>query len=173
MTEKWLPVVGFEGIYEVSDLGRVRSLRRKVWQPRGAGFWRTQESRILKPSVARGYLRVTLRDSGVVSSQAVHRLVLTAFVGPCPSGMEACHFDDDPTNNQLSNLRWDTPSANHRDRTRNGRNPNALKTHCPHGHSLADAYRNPDGSRKCRACAIQRSVERKQRLRRAERKYAA
>ena len=172
MTEEWRAIPGWEGAYEVSDRGRVRSVERRTWCPRGKGFWRKVPAKILSPAVSRGYLRVTLQRSGRVESQAVHRLVLLAFVGPCPPGLEACHYDDDPANNALSNLRWDTRKANHADRTRNGGSPNALKTHCPQGHSLADAYINPNGSRKCRPCAIRRAVERKQRIR-ASRKAAA
>lgn len=50
----------------------------------------------------------------------VHRLVLTAFRGPCPEGMQACHCDGDPRNNALGNLRWDTPTANHADKRKHG-----------------------------------------------------
>jgi hypothetical protein len=50
----------------------------------------------------------------------VHRLVLEAFIGPCPHGMEACHWDGRPENNQLSNLRWDTDLANQADSARHG-----------------------------------------------------
>jgi hypothetical protein len=87
----------------------------------------------------------------------MHILVLEAFVGPRPAGMEGCHWDDDPTNNHLSNLRWDTRSANARDAVRNGRNQGKNKTHCPRGHELiganivAGAIKR--GWRQCRACA--------------------
>jgi hypothetical protein len=53
----------------------------------------------------------------------VHTLVLEAFVGPCPAGLECCHADDNGFNNVQSNLRWDTPKANATDRYRNGRQP--------------------------------------------------
>lgn len=62
---------------------------------------------------------------------AVHKLILLAFVGPCPSGMECCHYDGNPANNQLDNLRWDTPKGNQADKKRHGtsnegeRNPSA------------------------------------------------
>lgn len=79
----------------------------------------------------RGHLMVTLVSDKHNSQKYVHRLVLLAFVGPCPKGMEARHFpDSDPSNNQLINLSWDTRSRNIRDReihgtsnhgTRNGR----------------------------------------------------
>lgn len=50
----------------------------------------------------------------------VHRLVLLAFVGPCPDGMEGCHDDNDPRNNCVSNLRWDTMERNQQDRVKHG-----------------------------------------------------
>lgn len=79
----------------------------------------------LSPSVSgKGrYPKVGLRRTGGVAHRRVCTLVLLAFVGPCPAGMECCHFDDDPTNNCLSNLRWDTRFANAADKHRNGRSP--------------------------------------------------
>lgn len=65
-----------------------------------------------------GYLRVRLRRR----LRMVHHLVLEAFIGPCPDGMEARHYPDhDPTNNRLTNLQWGTPIANARDRDEQGR----------------------------------------------------
>ena len=108
--EAWKPVVGHEGIYLVSDHGRVRSLK-----------YRTR--RLLKPNpLVSGHLIVSLYDRHKNRRQAlVNWLVLEAFVGPRPDGMWCCHWDDDPANNHLSNLRWDTPSGNVRDKRRNGR----------------------------------------------------
>lgn len=66
----------------------------------------------------RGHLRAQL---GKGRHQLVHRLVLTAFVGPCPDGMEACHNNGSPTDNRLCNLRWDTRRANQADKVLHGR----------------------------------------------------
>jgi len=76
--------------------------------------------RRLKPSPnEHGYLQVTLSRSGKQFSKLVHRLVLEAFVGPCPDGMQACHDPDpDPANCRLDNLRWGTPQENGEDRRR-------------------------------------------------------
>jgi hypothetical protein len=142
--ESWLPVVDWEGFYEVSDLGRVRSVVDRVRHP----------AKVLNPwIVGVGYRRVDLRD-GRRSSQFVHQLVLEAFVGPCPEGMEVCHNDGDPTNNRLDNLRYGTRTGNMQDRTRHGRNPMLAKTHCPQGHPYVEG--NIDwgrtGSRTCSTC---------------------
>ena len=68
-----------------------------------------------------GYIRAAIYKDGVQQKLMVHRLVLEAFVGPCPAGLNACHNDDDRTNNALDNLRWDTAESNWKDRKRNGR----------------------------------------------------
>lgn len=122
MRERWLPVVGYEGLYEVSDLGRVRSLDRHV---RSRFQTRLVKGRVLTPDVDQhGYLRVCLSVAQRKRHHQVHRLVLLAFRGPCPEGMQACHFPDrDPENSRLSNLRWDTPAGNYNDKKKHGTAP--------------------------------------------------
>lgn len=150
--ERWLPVVGFEGSYEVSDHGRVRGLDRI-----GAAGQRVA-GRVLTPTPnSHGYPAVTLYGNGLRRVGKVHRLVLEAFVGPCPDGMEACHGPDrDQTNNRLSNLRWGTSSENNFDRVRHGTHPRARWTHCPRRHPLAAPNLIPAsvrrGYRNCLAC---------------------
>jgi hypothetical protein len=90
--------------YEVSEYGNVR---------------RIDTGRILKPTKDRGYHRYSLRN-GTVHGRSEHRLVLVAFVGPPPEGMEACHDDGVKTNNHYSNLRWDTHRANNVDKIQHG-----------------------------------------------------
>lgn len=151
MNERWLPVPGYEGLYSVSDQGRVRAeakvtLRNGIVQPR--------KQRMLSPvPLPRGHLKVRLVREGHTKAFLVHRLVLLAFVGPCPEGMEGCHLDDDPANNHLSNLRWDSRSANMHDRVRNGRHHNARKTECSQGHPFNEqnTYVSTKG-RQCRTC---------------------
>lgn len=121
MTEVWKPVVGREGQYEVSDLGRVRSLDRVVEQPiaRGPDRSRTvsrrMRGRLLRPIRAKsgGYLRVSISagPSGA-RIRKIHQLVCEAFIGPCPDGQMPLHGDGDPTNNRLSNLRYGTGCDN-------------------------------------------------------------
>lgn len=113
--EKWLPVVGYEGIYEVSDLGRLRSVDRV--DAKGAN----RKGKLLQPGLTdAGYARANLSKNAVSKAKMVHVLVLEAHVGPAPQGMEACHSDGVSWNNALENLRWDTPAANYADKIRVG-----------------------------------------------------
>ncbi len=110
--ERWKKVVGFPD-YSVSDQGRVR---------RDVGGRSTRPGRILNgwQRVKCGYIGVQLQRDKSSFCHAVHRLVLEAFVGPCPEGMECCHNDGDPTNNRLENLRWDTRKSNSADKMKHG-----------------------------------------------------
>lgn len=167
--EIWLPVVGYEGLYEVSNLGNVRSVDRVVsvrnrW---GDVSERRYTGKMLTACASgSGHLVVALYRQGVRTTPNVHRLVLAAFVGPCPDGMECCHWDDDPTNNRLENLRWDTPRANQLDAVRNGRNRQAAQTHCVHGHEFTEGNTHVlrRGRRQCRACGRRRARSRRTRL---------
>lgn len=128
MTERWLPVVGYEGLYEVSDLGRVRSLDRVLEQfhPKFGVYERRFRGRLLKAKVCTkgpygNWLNVMLgRGRDGSRYHLVSRLVLAAFVGACPQGMEAAHNNGDPEDNRLTNLRWDTHSSNQLDIRRCG-----------------------------------------------------
>jgi|ERR1043166_1053935 hypothetical protein len=124
MATEYRNVVGFPG-YRVGDDGSVwtcKVVRGNVGGSAGthrvlSDTWKPMK---LKPD-RRGYLTVHLWANGVGKHCKVHRLVLEAFVGPCPEGMEACHSPDrDPANCNLGNLRWDTKSANAKDRVKDG-----------------------------------------------------
>lgn len=90
----------------------------------------------------------------------VHRLVLTAFVGPCPDGLEGCHDDGMPGNNHVRNLRWDTRGNNHLDQVRHGTHHESKKTRCPQGHryDAANTYRY-GRKRQCGKCRARRNAE--------------
>ena len=121
MKEEWRPITGYEGCYEVSNFGRVRSLTRLLPFGGGVGL---RQGRTCKPETCHaGHRRIRLHKEGRGARFFVHRLVLGAFVGPCPIGMEAAHNDNDPTNNKVSNLRWDTRSGNHQDKHKFGTFP--------------------------------------------------
>jgi hypothetical protein len=130
-------IPGYEGYYQVSDDGQVKSIERKAGV-RGGGF-RTVPERILKQCVSsNGYRQVNLHADGVMTSLLVHRLVMLAFVGECPLGYEVCHNNGNSADCRLTNLRYDTRRGNAADRRRHGteRNQHAGKTHCQHGHEF-------------------------------------
>lgn len=153
--ETWLPVVGYEGRYEVSSHGRIKSLaRRDIGNGRG-GYRDWPEVIRRQFDHKLGYKMVRLHLDGHRSGKYVHALVLEAFVGPRPDGMYACHSDGNPANNCVDNLRWDTPSANQQDSIRHGTHAEASKTHCGRGHefTLENTYVHPvKKSRQCRQC---------------------
>jgi hypothetical protein len=133
MAEQWRPVVGFEGVFEVSDHGNVRSLG-----------WIGKRGRVHPPGPLnqsidpRGYRRVSLQGSPYL----VAPLVLSAFVGPRPPGLDGCHGDGDNANNRLGNLRWGTRSENMQDAVDHGTHTShgkrtALAT-CKKGHDITD-----------------------------------
>lgn len=118
--EIWKPVVGYEGSYEVSNMGRVKSLSRDVRSGQGGRGWTRTVTRLRRPVKAQGYQAVGLHKDGCQRVSLVHRLVLEAFVGPCPDGMECCHADGCRDNPRLDNLRWDTHHGNVQDAVRHG-----------------------------------------------------
>ena len=105
-TENWKPIAGYEGLYEISDMGNVRSIRRNLIKSPAAND--------------RGYFHVGLHNGAKQERLYVHRLVLETFIGPCPGAVDGCHNDGNRANNRLDNLRWDTPMNNHADRLTHG-----------------------------------------------------
>lgn len=112
--EVWLDIDGWP--YAVSNLGAVR-------RTRAGGSPVAKVGRLLRPSIDRdGYGHVTLCDKPRTQTFKVHRLVCTAFNGPCPPEFDQVrHIDGNPANNQPENLRWGTALRNAGDRDRHGR----------------------------------------------------
>lgn len=154
--ESWLPIPGWESFYAVSDWGQVKSLARRV--VRSDGRVQNLREKSLTHSVnPQGYHSVTLSRDGGQTFQKVHRLVLLAFVGPCPDGLEGCHGDGDPHNNSLSNLRWDVHSENMLDTIKHGTHFSASRVVCIRGHllelpNLVAHYVRKRRARVCLAC---------------------
>ena len=105
--EEWRDAIGFEGFYKISDHGRILTVKTNTIKKLTfdkhdgrpyAGLWKNNKQTQVRP----------------------HKLVLEAFVGKRPEGMECCHNDGNPQNNHLSNLRWDTSKNNQADRVRHG-----------------------------------------------------
>lgn len=150
--EEWRPIPEWLG-YEASSRGRIRSLPRRV--PNAWGTSSLIAGRVLRPVPdKRGYLRVNLHAAGKYRTRYVHVLVLEAFTGPRPPGLEACHWDGDKLNNTPGNLRWDTYEANRADMRRHGRGPKTT-THCPWGPEKVgpnELTRPSHRGRLCRSC---------------------
>lgn len=123
MTEVWKSVPGYEGFYQVSSLGRIRSLDRETpfataW---GGIAVRSFKGRIMTPKTNGRYHQVNLSKHGVVRTINLHSAICEAFHGPRPSPEhEAAHWDGDIANNAFDNLRWATKLENADDKQRHG-----------------------------------------------------
>jgi len=124
--EIWKDVLGYKGLYKVSNLGNIKSLPRRVRCMRKSyrKFISTRLSPGRKMKVYtsnKGYQDLDLCKKGKITSKLVHILVLEAFVGKCPKGMQCCHGIKGPSVNTLDNLRWGTISSNNKeDKIRDG-----------------------------------------------------
>ena len=159
--EEWRSVLGYEGAYEVSGHGRVRSLDREFVNAAGRRDRVAGRMMTLSTEVG-GYKYIRMTSKNVREHGKVHRLVLEAFVGPRPAGMECRHLDGDPANNHLENLAWGTSKENGEDMTRHGTCHETKKTHCPRGHrlvvpNLVRSTWEKRGYRDCLACARARA----------------
>lgn len=156
-TEHWRSVPGWEGLYEVSDQGRVRSLPR----PTKTGI---RGGRVLAPGRADdGRTVIGLCRDGKQLPRHIYVLVAAAFLGPCPPGMVICHGPAGNGDDSLANIRYDTPGSNRLDAIRAGdwRNQNAKKTCCP---KCGGDYRSwGNGRRYCPPCRAAQILERKAR----------
>lgn len=102
MQELFRDIVGYEGIYQISNLGNVKS------------FKRVSKGELLKPVYRKGYATVTLSKNGISKIHSIHRLIATAFI-PNPDNLPIInHIDGNKTNNDLSNLEWCTQLENMR-----------------------------------------------------------
>lgn len=120
--ETWLPVVGYEGLYEVSSLGMVRSLDRVESCPDGKIGGRRLKGTMKKLWRNRlGYFLVKICKNGKVTSICVHRLVAQSFIPNLESKPHVNHIDFNPSNNKASNLEWVTPLENRAHTVRHGR----------------------------------------------------
>ena len=110
--EQWKPIKGYEGLYEVSNYGEVKSLN----------FNRTGREKLLSPRKnGNGYLLVSLFKNGVAKTFLVHRLIYSTFVGEIPEGLQCNHIDEDKENNRVDNLNLMTSKENTNWGTRNAR----------------------------------------------------
>lgn len=118
--EMWKDIPGFEGHYQASSLGRIRSVDRikEVQHPMGGLRHVRYPGKVLAIGINKlGYARVNLYHA---SNHRVATLVASAFLGPRPEGMEICHSDGNRINNAITNLRYDTKSNNEKDKRAHG-----------------------------------------------------
>ena len=110
--EKWKDIEGYEGLYQVSNLGRVKSLKRVIRRKDGNNI--TYSEKILSPrDNGKGYKKVCLNKNGISKNYAIHRLVLETFEPNhdiCKK--EVNHIDENKHNNYLLNLEWVTSKEN-------------------------------------------------------------
>lgn len=119
--EEWKVIDGFDNYYDVSTCGSVRSWRR-------GRYGRSETPRNLRPGQkASGHWLVCLMRDGESTPRTVHSLVAQTFLGPRPDRMEVCHNDGNPSNNHLSNLRYDTHKANAQDMVSHSRSPKGVR----------------------------------------------
>jgi hypothetical protein len=146
MKQIWHPIPGWEGLYEITRAGTIRSLPRKY-----------ALGRVLRRTAFKnGYLYVTLTRNNRPVKRTVHSLVMETFMGPCPPGLEVRHLDGDKANCRLDNLRYGTRSVNALDKRDHGTDHQANKTHCSKGHEYTEEntiWWGPHGRwRRCRSC---------------------
>lgn len=125
MREEWRAVPGFEGYYEASSFGRIRSLDRTIFVPKSArnkAHYRCLRSEVLAPSLnrGRGYLVVTLWREHEEHHTDVHRVIALTFHGPQPPGMYVCHRNGIKSDLSEGNLYYGTPKDNVEDQRRHG-----------------------------------------------------
>lgn len=128
--KRWRDIPGFKGYYQASTDGQVRSVDRLIPNSVGSGH-RLMKGKILNPAVYKnpGYPTVALSMKGKVEYYSVHSLVLLAFVGPCPEGMECRHKNGVKTDNRLENIEWNTRSKNQLDRVEHGTSNSGERNH--------------------------------------------
>lgn len=108
MKENWKEIVNYEGLYEVSDMGRIKSMCRWCWNGHGR-FLRKEK---IKKVHKKDYYRVQLSSHNVRKLFLVHRLVAQAFIGDCPEEEEVNHKNGVKTDNRIENLEYVTKSEN-------------------------------------------------------------
>ena len=117
MEEIWKDIIGYEGLYQVSNWGRIKSLNYEhFFGPK-----------VIKPTKRCGYYRIGLYKNGKQLFKSVHRLVWEAFNGPIPKGMQVNHINEDKTDNRLENLNLMSPKENSNWGTRTERQSQRLK----------------------------------------------
>lgn len=160
--EEWRPIVGYEALYDISSLGRVRNARTGL---------------VRKPWLGGHYPSVTLKKDGVAKTQFLHRFVAAAFLGPKPElggeRVDICHNDGDAFNNRADNLRYDTHRNNQRQMVADGTS-NLSRTHCKRGHEWTpeNTWHHKSRGRTTRVCRACHYMRREQQRARSDSGYS-
>jgi hypothetical protein len=151
MDETWISIPDYEGLYDVSDAGSVRSLPHMTSTGIHGG-------RTLKPtSDKKGYRRVNLSKDNKVRTFKIATLVLLSFTGPRPDGQEARHLNGNNQDDCLTNLMWGTKSENTLDQVSHGTHWEARMKKCPR--CDGELKLRPNGHRWCPACGHKKHQE--------------
>lgn len=119
MQEIWKDIPNYEGYYQISSLGRVKSLERHIVYKDGRE--RTYPSVIISNRVGTNGMELcTLTKNNRKKNIEIHRMVSIVFIGDCPKGYDICHIDGNCLNNNINNLKYDTRSENRIDNYRYG-----------------------------------------------------
>lgn len=153
--EEWRAVPGYEGLYEVSDAGGLRSVRRTGTS---GGTKKT-------PTDKAGYPHTSLCKDGQQVTWRLHQLVAVAFLGPYPPGEEVRHLDGNPLNSAAANLAYGSSAANKYDTVNHGNHWEARRDSCANGHEFTPENTrirlrgNGGKTRVCRTCVNDKSRE--------------
>ena len=134
--EIWKDIKGFEGIYQVSNLGRVKSVKREFWNSSKGGYWCHWDERILKGGLVGTFIKyryVILCNDNFRKKYLVHKLVYENFIEEVPEGMTIDHIDSNPLNNKIDNLQIATYSENNS-------KSNHTRSNKQHSYKFTDIY---------------------------------
>lgn len=123
MEEIWKDIKGYEGLYQVSNLGKIKSLGRTIERigPNGKKFYRNYPSKIIKIALdTKGYYRTNLAKNGINKTVKIHRIVAEAFIPNTYNKPQINHIDGNKQNNNVNNLEWCTNKENQDHSWRNG-----------------------------------------------------
>lgn len=156
--EVWKPIPGYEDMYEVSSLGGVRSVTRKIKVGNRTSTYTGRPLNVTPTGRQRQYRKVTLSNYNKERKQRqVHQLMLEAFAGVRPEGYVARHLNDVGSDNRVCNLAWGTAKENRLDRIRNGLDHRVNMKHCERGHPFNPEttlypHKNKPHVRRCKVC---------------------